>query len=151
MYSMIKCKSQYVGQTGREFKTRMKEHLGYIRNKKTSKPTGQHFNLPGHDISMFRASILEVCKSQSRVYREHREEHFIQAFQTKLRGMNRILTSFRRIKIALWRFLEILPKPEGRQNMELNLAELWPELELNFLWIQTRSWEFTCEGQEKGT
>ena len=63
----------------------MKEDLGYIRNKKTSEPTGQHFNFPGHDISMFRASVFEVCKSQSRVYREHREEHFIQAFQTKLR------------------------------------------------------------------
>ena len=63
----------------------MKEHLGYIRNKKTSEPTGQHFNLPGHDISMLRASVFKVCKSQSRVYREHREEHFIQAFQTKLR------------------------------------------------------------------
>ena len=86
----IKCKSQYVGQTGREFKARMKEHLGYIRNKKISEPTGQHFNLPGHDISMFRASILEVCKSERRVYREHREEHFIQAFQTKLKGMNRM-------------------------------------------------------------
>jgi len=84
----IKCKSQYVGQTGREFKARMKENLGYIRNKKISEPTGQHFKLPGHDISMFRASILEVCKSERRVYREHREENFIQAFQTKLKGMN---------------------------------------------------------------
>ena len=37
---------QYVGETGREFKMRLKEHLGYVRNSKLNEPTGLHFNLP---------------------------------------------------------------------------------------------------------
>ena len=54
-----KCKEQYVGQTGRAFKERMKEHIGYIKGKKLTEPTGLHFNLPGHNLSMFQASIIE--------------------------------------------------------------------------------------------
>ena len=54
LISCTKCSEQYVGQTGREFKKRMKEHLGYINNFKFSEPTGKHFNLPNHDISMFK-------------------------------------------------------------------------------------------------
>ena len=85
----LKCKKQYVGQTSRSLKERIKEHLGYIRNSKISEPTGSHFNLPGHDISMLQVSILEKCKLESKVYRETREEFFIQKFQTKFKGMNR--------------------------------------------------------------
>ena len=35
--------------------------LGYVRNSKLNEPTGLHFNLPGHKISMLKASILEKC------------------------------------------------------------------------------------------
>ena len=84
-----KCTQQYVGQTGRSFKERIREHLGYIRNFKTSEPTGSHFNLPGHNISMLKASIIEQCKFDSKMYRETREEFFIQKFQTKFKGLNR--------------------------------------------------------------
>ena len=87
----LKCKNQYIGQTGRSFKERIREHLGYIRNNKISEPTGLHFNLPGHNISMFKASIIEKCKFDSRMYRETREEWCIQKFQTKFKGMNRKL------------------------------------------------------------
>ena len=87
----LKCKNQYIGQTGRSFKERIREHLGYIRNNKISEPTGLHFNLPGHNISMFKASIIEKCKFDSRMYRETREEWYIQKFQTKFKGMNRKL------------------------------------------------------------
>ena len=37
-----KSKEQYVGQTGRPFKNRMSEHVGYIKNQKVSEPTGFH-------------------------------------------------------------------------------------------------------------
>ena len=87
----IKCHEQYIGQTGRPFKERLKEHLSYVRNKKTSEPTGFHFNQPGHKISHLRATILEICNSNSKIYRETREELFIQNFQTKFHGMNRKL------------------------------------------------------------
>ena len=86
-----KCKEQYVGQTGRAFKERMKEHIGYIKGKKLTEPTGLHFNLPGHNLSMFQASIIEKCNHDSRAFRERREEEFIKHFQTKFKGMNRKL------------------------------------------------------------
>ena len=86
-----KCSMQYIGQTGRPFKERIKEHLSYVRNNKISEPTGFHFNLPGHDISMLRATVLAQCKFNSRIFRETREEFFINKFQTKFSGMNRKL------------------------------------------------------------
>jgi peptide-methionine (R)-S-oxide reductase len=89
LISCTKCSEQYVGQTGREFKKRMQEHLGYINNFKFTEPTGKHFNLPNHDISMFKCSIIEKCTMNSKVYRENREENFIKLFQTKFKGMNR--------------------------------------------------------------
>ena len=89
--SCKKCNEQYIGQTGRQFKQRMQEHLGYIRNKKMTEPTGKHFNQPGHNISMFSCSILEKCQIGSKTYRETKEEHFIKLFQTKFKGMNKKL------------------------------------------------------------
>ena len=86
-----KCNQQYIGQTGRMFKDRLREHLGYIRNCNLSEPTGHHFNLPGHNLSMLKATIVEKCKTNSKMYRETREEFFIQKFPTKFKGMNRKL------------------------------------------------------------
>ena len=92
LITCTKCKDQYIGQTGRPVKERMKEHLRYIKNKMLTEPTGLHFNLPGHDMSMFTFTVLEKCPSiSSRSYREEREEHFIKLFQTKFKGMNRKL------------------------------------------------------------
>ena len=78
---------EYIGQSGRTLSKRFKEHLGYARNK-TKDPTGQHFNLPGHNISHMEISILEKVYSQSRAVREARESFYIQEFQTELLGMN---------------------------------------------------------------
>ena len=78
---------EYIGQSGRTLSKRFKEHLGYARNK-TKDPTGQHFNLPGQNISHMEISILEKVYSQSRAVREARESFYIQEFQTELFGMN---------------------------------------------------------------
>ena len=86
-----KCKEQYVGQTGRPFKNRMSEHVGYIKNQKVAEPTGFHFNKPGHNLSMFSCTIIEQCDFDSRAFRENREEEYIKLFQTKFKGMNRKL------------------------------------------------------------
>ena len=56
-----------------------------------NEPTGLHFNLPGHNISIIMASILEECFHSTTTYRKQREEFFIQAFQTKFKGMNKKL------------------------------------------------------------
>ena len=37
-----RCKQQYIGYTQQEFRERMCQHIGYVRNKVLSKATGQH-------------------------------------------------------------------------------------------------------------
>ena len=44
------CKLQYIGQTTRSLDERVREHIGYIRNLHTKQPTGEYFNLPGHEL-----------------------------------------------------------------------------------------------------
>ena len=89
--SCDKCNEQYIGQTGRPIKQRIKEHLRYVKNNSLSEPTGLHFNLPGHDFSMLKFTVLERCTFDSRMFREEREENFIKLFHTKFKGMNRKL------------------------------------------------------------
>ena len=45
--SCLKCKKQYVGQTGRKFYNRMMEHLNSIYHKKDT--TGIHYSSPNHN------------------------------------------------------------------------------------------------------
>ena len=45
-----KCKERYIGETERMFKDRVYEHLEYVRNGKTEKITGEHFNKKGHKL-----------------------------------------------------------------------------------------------------
>ena len=85
----VSCKSaQYIGETGRKFNERLKEHLGYIRTKKLEQPTGAHFNLPGHSISNLKAVVLERCKENSATYRKLRESHLINRFKSTVTGLN---------------------------------------------------------------
>ena len=87
----LKCDEQYVGQTGRKFLERIKEHVNYVRSKKLNQPTGFHFNLPGHNLSNLQATIIEKCSVKSTMFRETREEFFIKRFKTKYNGMNKKL------------------------------------------------------------
>ena len=56
---------QYIGQTTRFLDERVREHIGYIRNlhtTHTNQPTGEHFNLPGHELHelyYLKVSILQ--------------------------------------------------------------------------------------------
>ena len=85
-----KCKEQYVGETDRKLKDRFAEHQGYVRNKITSKATGSHFNLPGHRLSDMRIRIIEKIHNKDPLYRKKRESMFINKFNTKLQGLNKI-------------------------------------------------------------
>ena len=87
--SCVKCKQQYIGETERTLDARFREHLGYVRNKKLQEPTGSHFNLPRHDISMMKISVLEKIWNPSKSLRKTRESMFIRRFETKYKGMNR--------------------------------------------------------------
>ena len=85
-----KCKEHNVGETDRKLKDRFAEHHGYDRNKITSKTTGSHFNLPGHRLSDMRIRIIEKIQNKDPLYRKKRESMFINKFNTKLQGLNKI-------------------------------------------------------------
>ena len=83
------CKMKYVGETKRILKFRLAEHRGYITNKDESKPTGEHFNTPGHSLSDLTITVLEKVKSSDTLYRKEREKYFIRKFNTFYKGLNR--------------------------------------------------------------
>ena len=84
------CKAMYIGQTKREMSERFAEHRGYVNNKELDKPTGHHFNQPGHDISNMQVTILQKLKGNSNeLYRKEREKYLINKFNTFKEGMNK--------------------------------------------------------------
>ena len=83
-----KCSVQYIGETQRSLQDRIAEHRGYIVNQHRAKATGEHFNLPGHQLSDMRVTVLEKIKNNT-LYRKQREQMWIQNFNTKYRGLNK--------------------------------------------------------------
>ena len=71
-------------------KERFAEHQGYVRNKVLSKATGEHFNLPAHRLSDMKIRILEQIYNKDHFFRKKRENMFINKFNTKLKGLNKI-------------------------------------------------------------
>ena len=69
---------------------RFSEHKGYVNNNNISKSTGAHFNSPGHSVSDMRITIIEKVFSQEHQVRKQREKLFLQKFNTKYRGLNRM-------------------------------------------------------------
>ena len=53
--------------------------------------TGEHFDLPGHNISNMKVTIVERVKKNDDQYRKEREKYFINKFNTFYRGINRQL------------------------------------------------------------
>ena len=74
---------QYIGESGRKFKDRFSEHIGYVKSGIISQPTGQHFNLPGHSIANMKATLLEKYEKNTATFRKLRESFFINKFNTK--------------------------------------------------------------------
>ena len=89
MIECSKCLQRYIGETKRSLKERLSDHRGYINNKKIEYITGHHFNLPGHDLSNLKITILEKQKTEDDLYRKERERYFINKFNTFHKGMNR--------------------------------------------------------------
>ena len=83
------CKARYIGESGRPLRYRLAEHRGYVVNNLTHKPTGAHFNLPGHSLSDLKIIIIEQVKIQDSQYRKEREKYFINKFNTYHEGMNK--------------------------------------------------------------
>ena len=84
--SCSKCKSQYVGQSGRRFYDRIMEHLRYIRNGKHA--LGEHF-AAGCDSKYLLVKVIEKVTPDSEFLRLQREKYWIHRLETKTpRGMN---------------------------------------------------------------
>ena len=84
------CRQKYIGETGRTFKQRMDDHIGYDRNGRNYQATRAHFNLPGHSINDMKMSIIEKVKDDP-IYRKEREKYHINKFQTHINGMSKKL------------------------------------------------------------
>ena len=84
-----RCKQQYIGYTQQEFRERMCQHIGYVRNKVLSKATGQHFNLPGHSKNDMKFTIIEKVRSSDPLYGREREKLHIRRFNSFYGGINR--------------------------------------------------------------
>ena len=83
MLQCEKCNRRYIGETEREFHERMKEHIGYARNMKLDKVTGNHFRLSTHHMKFI---IIEQVKFNYTKYRKEREKFHINKFNTHIEG-----------------------------------------------------------------
>ena len=82
-----KCQKQYIGQTGRSFHDRIREHMYDI--KRGIRTSGIHYKQEGHTHWDFQVQIIEKVTPNSELLRLEREEFWIRKFATKIPfGMN---------------------------------------------------------------
>ena len=74
------CNKQYVGETGRKLKERIKEHITNRNNNE--KTIGTHYNLPGHQKAYFKVQILERVIPNTKFYRLERESFWMKKLNT---------------------------------------------------------------------
>ena len=72
--------NQYIGQSNRSLKERLREHLNYI--DKNTEATGKHFNLLGQSKWDLKATVLEKVHDREVWVREERESLFIRIINT---------------------------------------------------------------------
>ena len=82
-------KCEYVGLTRRSFKLRFSEHKQYVKSTMLDKPSGLHFNQPGHNLSHLAGLVLEHVKSSDPFVLRAREYLYIQKFDTYRNGLNK--------------------------------------------------------------
>ena len=85
-----KCPQQYIGETERMLKDRFLEHKGYANTNNQTKATGLHFSQKGHSVNNMKITILEKVFNENPQFRKQREKMYIQKFNTKYKGLNRI-------------------------------------------------------------
>ena len=66
-----RCGLQYIGQTSKSLKERLRQHLGYI--DRNMEATGRHFNLPGHNKSDLKITVVEKIHDREVWVREEIE------------------------------------------------------------------------------
>ena len=82
-------KCEYIGRTTRPFRIRLGEHKQYVRSEMLDKPSGYHFNQPGHTQSHLAGLVLEEVKSSDPFVLKAREFYLIQKFDTYNNGLNK--------------------------------------------------------------
>ena len=81
------CNKQYVGQTLRPLRDRLREHFRYIENRQDSQPLGRHFALPDHTGLNLQVQVLEYIQTpplleRSKLLRLEREKHWIHTLRS---------------------------------------------------------------------
>ena len=74
------CSKQYVGETGRKLKERIKEHITDRDNNE--KTVGSHYNLPGHQKAYFKVQVIERVMPNDKFYRLEREDFWMKKLNT---------------------------------------------------------------------
>ena len=69
-------------------KTCLSDPCGYVRKQTLGKATGEHFSLPGQNLSHLSISVIEKSKRNNILYRKEREEYHINPFRTFYKGLN---------------------------------------------------------------
>ena len=81
-----RCGDQYIGQTSKSLKERLRQHLGYV--DRNVEATGRHFNLPGHSKSDLKITIVEKIHDRDVWVREEIESMHIRKANTFYKGIN---------------------------------------------------------------
>ena len=88
------CNQQYIGQTKRQFKIRIGEHLADIKHNRDT-PVATHFNKDSHKVKSLKCEIIEALKGDpetdsSSLLRDRREQFWIHQLQSKYpNGINK--------------------------------------------------------------
>ncbi len=80
------CRMQYVGETKRSFRTRIKEHKADVRHGRDT-PVARHFGTPNHSHECLKAEVIEVLTADpdegtTTVTRRKREYYWIHQLKT---------------------------------------------------------------------
>ena len=77
-------------QSGRPKKRELPGMKTFVNTNNHSKSTGVHFNLKGHSVRDMEITIIKKVFNKDPRFRKQREKLFIQKFNTKYRGLNRL-------------------------------------------------------------
>ena len=72
-----KCNINYIGQTKRKIKDRLREHIYHTQKKHNTTDVNYHFNLVGHGIDQMKVHIVDF------IY-EHPESKWLKAYAIQL-------------------------------------------------------------------
>lgn len=106
------CQKQYIGETKRSFRIRLKEHLADIKHMRDT-PVSHHFNQNGHQSQRLTAKILEIIPKEAdnqrgTIIRKRLEKSWIYRFQCLCpKGINKYIWHRRSTHTCLFRILFI--------------------------------------------